>query len=89
MFDAVAIAVGQFGTTCMASEAVFAQAPLMVQLPTTSPPHGWTLPQVPALLPPHADDIAIAIASRTPLAPPIPSFIAMDSSVSPVTAEGK
>jgi hypothetical protein len=72
----------------MDSVIALAHAPVAFQLPTMSPPHGATFPQLPLPLLPHVDSTTAAPhAARAFASPPIPRF--MGAIFSPVEATGK
>jgi hypothetical protein len=80
----------QFGTICMDSEAALMHAPLTFQLPTMSPPHGCTLPQLPLLLLPHVDrNGTAAIETRDKKSLPKLRPLVMRLSFAPLGAAGK
>ena len=60
-------APGQLIPMSMFSAAVLKHAPLTVQFPTTSPPQGGTLAQLPPP-PPQADTIGVSATERTTIA---------------------
>jgi biopolymer transport protein ExbD len=71
----------------MVTAPLLTHAPVIVQLPTMSPPQGATLPQLPPPLLPHVDSNGAAtIENRTM---PRRAAIVMRTSVAPAAVTGK
>src|SRR5262245_23887244 len=68
--DVLTVAPGHSAMISMFIDAVLTHSPTMLQLPTTSPPHGWTLPQLASALLPQLDrNGATATENKTPRKP--------------------
>jgi len=68
--EVLTVAPGHSAMISMFIDAVLMHSPTMLQLPTTSPPHGWTLPQLPRPLLPQVERIgASAIENTNPRKP--------------------